>query len=61
VLFFLAQNPLKEISMSNLIQSIWGSETYLSENSIEIYIQSLERKLGNGIIKELGGRYQFIA
>jgi two-component system alkaline phosphatase synthesis response regulator PhoP len=61
VLFFLAQNPLKEISMDHLIQSIWGSEIYLSENSIEIYLQNLQRKLGKDIIHQHADQYQFMA
>ena len=61
VLFFLAQNPLKEISMDHLIQSIWGSETYLSENNAEIYLQNLQRKLGKDIIHKHADQYQFMA
>jgi two-component system alkaline phosphatase synthesis response regulator PhoP len=61
VLFFLAQNPLKNISTDHLIQSIWGSETYLSENSVEIYIQNLKRKLGGDFIHQHAGEYKFIA
>jgi two-component system alkaline phosphatase synthesis response regulator PhoP len=61
VLFFLAQNPLKEISTDHLIQSIWGSETYLSENSVEIYLQNLQRKLGKDIIHRHADQYQFMA
>jgi two-component system alkaline phosphatase synthesis response regulator PhoP len=59
VLFFLAQNSLKEISMDHLIQSIWGSETYLSENSVEIYLQNLQRKLGKDVIHQHADQYQF--
>jgi two-component system, OmpR family, alkaline phosphatase synthesis response regulator PhoP len=61
LLFFLAQNPMIEISMSNLIQSIWGSETYLTENSVEIYVQSIRRKLGGDVIKQHGDQYRFTA
>jgi two-component system alkaline phosphatase synthesis response regulator PhoP len=61
LLFFMAQNPRVEISMDNLIQSIWGSETYLTENSVEIYVQSIRRKLGADIIKQHGSQYRFSA
>jgi two-component system, OmpR family, alkaline phosphatase synthesis response regulator PhoP len=61
LLFFMAQNPMVEISMDNLVQSIWGSEIYLTENSVEIYVQSIRRKLGADIIKQHGDQYRFIA
>jgi two-component system, OmpR family, alkaline phosphatase synthesis response regulator PhoP len=52
LLFFFAQNPGKQISIENLLQTIWGSEIYLVELSIEAYIQNLRKKIGHHIIEQ---------
>jgi two-component system, OmpR family, alkaline phosphatase synthesis response regulator PhoP len=60
LLFFFAQNPHKAISQENLLGNIWGSEIYLFDHSIEVYIQSLKKKLGLDIIsRTLDNRYRF--
>ncbi|MBX2963213.1 MAG: response regulator transcription factor [Cyclobacteriaceae bacterium] len=51
LLFFFAQNMGKEISASSLLQFLWGSELYLSESSLELYINSLVQKIGEGFIQ----------
>jgi two-component system, OmpR family, alkaline phosphatase synthesis response regulator PhoP len=56
LLFFFAQNPSKNISVHELVQSIWGSETYLDENNVEIYIQNLKKKFGIAIIRQRSAR-----
>jgi len=50
LLFFFAQNPRKFISEENLLHNIWGSEIYLFDTSIEVYIQNLKNKLGINLI-----------
>jgi two-component system, OmpR family, alkaline phosphatase synthesis response regulator PhoP len=50
LLFFFAQNPSKVISHENLLQNIWGSEIYLFDTSIDVYIQNLRKKLGINLI-----------
>jgi len=50
LLFFFAQNPSKSISLENLLHNIWGSEVYLFDTSIDIYIDNLDKKLGWDII-----------
>lgn len=50
LLFFFAQNPSKVISHENLLQNIWGSEIYLFDTSIDVYIQNLKKKLGVNLI-----------
>ena len=50
LLFFFAQNPRKIISQENLLRNIWGSEIYLFDTSIDVYIQNLKTKLGLDII-----------
>ncbi len=60
LLFFFAQNPHKAISKENLLGNIWGSEIYLFDHSIEVYIQSLKKKLGLNIIhRTMDNRYRF--
>jgi two-component system alkaline phosphatase synthesis response regulator PhoP len=53
LLFFFAQNPRKIISQENLLGNIWGSEIYLLDHSIEVYIQSIRKKLGLDIIQHI--------
>lgn len=50
LLFFFAQNPRKVISQENLLCNIWGSEIYLFDTSIDVYIQNLKTKLGLNLI-----------
>jgi len=50
LLFFFAQNPGKVISQENLLCNIWGSEIYLFDTSIDVYIQNLKKKLGLDLI-----------
>lgn len=62
LLFFFAQNPKKSISHENLLQNIWGSEVYLFDTSIDVYIQNLRAKLGLSIIQQTSNdRYRFNA
>ena len=51
LLFFLAQNKGKTINHRALLQFLWGSEIYSSETSLELYMNSLEEKIGKGYIK----------
>jgi two-component system alkaline phosphatase synthesis response regulator PhoP len=54
LLFFFAQNPKKTISLDNLLHNIWGSEVYLVESSVDVYIQSLRKKLGLSLTSRNG-------
>lgn len=61
LLFFFAQNSNKVISLENLIRIIWGSEIYLLDSSVELYIENLQRKIGLNLIQRLNdNRYKFI-
>jgi two-component system alkaline phosphatase synthesis response regulator PhoP len=51
LLFFFAQNPRKHISQQSLLRNIWGSEIYLFDTSIDVYIQNLKKKLGIELIQ----------
>lgn len=60
LLFFLAQNPGKEIGASQLLGSIWGSANYIVDGTVEMYIQNLAGKLGfNFIQRTTDYRYRF--
>jgi two-component system, OmpR family, alkaline phosphatase synthesis response regulator PhoP len=62
LLFFFAQNPQKVISQENLLCNIWGSEIYLFDMSIDVYIQNLKMKLGLDVIQIMEDhRYRFKA
>lgn len=62
LLFFFAQNPQKVISQENLLGNIWGSEIYLFDTSIDVYIENLKMKLGFGKIQTMEDhRYRFKA
>jgi two-component system, OmpR family, alkaline phosphatase synthesis response regulator PhoP len=51
LLFFFAQNPRKLITAETLLNNIWGSEIYLFDTSIEVYINSLSKKIGLNMIQ----------
>ena len=54
LIFFFAQNPGKAISSEDLIHNLWGSELYLSDRSIEVFIKNLKTKIGLDIIQRSG-------
>jgi two-component system, OmpR family, alkaline phosphatase synthesis response regulator PhoP len=61
LLFFLAQNPKKVITEENLINNIWGSDTYSTTSSPQLFLETLMRKLGKHWIEYLGnGKYRFL-
>ena len=57
LLYFFAQNSEKAISIETMVRNIWGSEIYLLDTSVELYIHSLRRKLGKDIIQSLQRNY----
>jgi two-component system, OmpR family, alkaline phosphatase synthesis response regulator PhoP len=52
LLFFFAQNPSRDIGIDHIINSIWGSETYIAEPNVETYIHNLKQKFGIPIIHQ---------
>lgn len=60
LLFFFAQNPRKIITLENLLHNLWGSEIYLLDTSIEVYMESLMKKIGYHLIHRMdGNRFRF--
>lgn len=53
LLFFFAQNPKKEITLENLQNNLWGSEIFMLDTSVEVYIQSLIKKIGLNLIHRI--------
>lgn len=61
LLYFLVQNPGRVIDREGLLNNIWGSEIYLLDRSLDVYMQSLTKKIGAGFIEiTSGNRYRFI-
>jgi two-component system alkaline phosphatase synthesis response regulator PhoP len=61
LLFFFAQNPRKLIPLESLLHNIWGSEIYLFDSSIEVYIENLKNKIGREVIRQTGNhQYTFM-
>jgi two-component system alkaline phosphatase synthesis response regulator PhoP len=61
LLYFLAQNPGKMISLESIIHNIWGSEIYMLDSSAEVYIDSLRKKIAPGTIQCLNDKtYRFV-
>ena len=60
LLFFLAQNRHKTISLENIIHNIWGSEVYPFHKTVKLYIENLRKKIGPDIIRVTSGNeYRF--
>lgn len=51
ILFFLAQNRDRKLSLDNLIYNIWGTELHPFHNTVKQYIGNLQRKIFPNIIK----------
>ncbi|HYG17952.1 MAG TPA: response regulator transcription factor [Ohtaekwangia sp.] len=56
MLFFFAQNSGRIITTDMLVHSISGTEIELQENSVEVYIAGLTRKLSPDMIRRLDKR-----
>jgi two-component system, OmpR family, alkaline phosphatase synthesis response regulator PhoP len=52
ILFFLVQNAGKTISLKQLIKGLWGSTTFMDENSALNLIDNVRRKVGKEIVEE---------
>jgi two-component system, OmpR family, alkaline phosphatase synthesis response regulator PhoP len=57
LLFFFAQNPGKIISVDALVNNIWGSEVYVFDSNIELYIDSLRKKISPDVIQSIQNRH----
>lgn len=51
ILFFLAQNQGRKLTLDNLIYNIWGTEFHPFHNTVRLYIDNLQRKIFPNVIK----------
>jgi two-component system, OmpR family, alkaline phosphatase synthesis response regulator PhoP len=54
LLFLLAQNMERSITAEHVVQCLWGSQTFMGEKTIDIYIQNVHSKLGCNLIHRFG-------
>jgi two-component system, OmpR family, alkaline phosphatase synthesis response regulator PhoP len=52
ILFFMAQNPGKTISLSQIIKTLWGSTVFMDELAVRNFLDNLKRKVGRELIRE---------
>lgn len=52
ILFFLMQNEGKTVSLRQLVNSLWGSKTFMDDNTALRFIDSVRKKVGKEIIEE---------
>ena len=55
LLYFLAQNPNKEISRDDLLQNIWGTDVYVLARTVDVHIRKVREKIGDGYITTVKG------
>ena len=49
------ENQEKILSRDQIIQLVWGEDYYIEENSVDVYVRHLRKKLGEDIIKTVRG------
>ena len=59
ILFFLVQNPGRVISLSQIVNSLWGSKTFMDEHAVLNFIKNLRNKLGPGVIEGYGSNFRY--
>jgi two-component system, OmpR family, alkaline phosphatase synthesis response regulator PhoP len=52
ILFFLAQNAGKQISIDEIIQTLWGSNTFMDSKSVKGYLANIQHKIGEESVRE---------
>jgi DNA-binding response OmpR family regulator len=55
ILEYLAKNKGAVISKDKILDQVWGFESEATENTIEVYINSLRKKLGKDVIETKRG------
>ena len=49
------ENQEKILSRDQIIHLVWGEDYYIEENSVDVYVRHLRKKLGEDIIKTVRG------
>lgn len=52
ILFFLAQNAGRQISVDEIIHTLWGSDTFMDAKSVKGYFTNIQMKIGGHIVSE---------
>jgi two-component system, OmpR family, alkaline phosphatase synthesis response regulator PhoP len=52
ILFFMVQNEGKVIPLRQIVNSLWGSTTFMDENTALTYVDNVRRKVGGHLIEE---------
>src|SRR5208282_3356569 len=67
VLLFLVQKPNRVVTQEELLQAVWGGDTFVEEGNLKQYISHLRKALGDNsedarlIVTISGKGYQFAA
>src|SRR5271163_1713891 len=67
VLLFLVQNPTRLVTKDELLQAVWGGDTFVEEGNLKQHISHLRKALGDNseddrlIVTISGKGYQFTA
>lgn len=55
LLYMLASNPGKVLRRSEILDSVWGNETIVTDRTIDVHIRKIREKIGNEIIHTIKG------
>jgi len=55
LLLYLAKNHNRAVSKEEILNAVWGIDYYGSDNTVEVYINYLRKKLSSEIIKTVRG------
>lgn len=47
ILYMLLKNPLRVYSREEILDKVWGDESYVLERTVDVHITRLRKKLGN--------------
>lgn len=57
ILFFLAQNPGKRVSIDDIITTLWGSQTFIDRQTVSAFMTNLNEKFAGYVVRERQGEH----
>ena len=61
LLYFLASHPGKVFSREDLLDSVWGTDVYVVDRTVDVHIRKIREKLGSEYIDTIKGvGYRFV-
>lgn len=61
LLLLLTSKPSKVFTRDEIFHQIWGSEIFVGDRTIDVYIRKLREKIGNSLIQTIKGvGYKFV-